>query len=139
MRVLKPKLVVSIGILCILAILLLMTKPVFAAESYSTTVNKCRSDYGLKSLKVSKELTRAATVRAEEQNVAFSHQRPDGSSWTTVSKKTYGEIIALADSIDDAIDMWLDSPTHADLLLDKDYKTFGIGQSGRYYVIEFGY
>lgn len=132
---------IAVSIIFTLFVSFLLPMSVDASSSkYLTAVNKCRATYGLSSLRETKTLHKAADTRANEQTILFSHTRPDGRVWNTVSKKTYGEILAMgAEDIDTAISMWLESPSHADLLLDKDFKTVGIARAGNYWAIEFGY
>ena len=50
-------------------------------------VNAERARYGLSALQADADLTSAACLRAQEITQTFSHTRPDGSSWSTVSQK----------------------------------------------------
>ena len=48
-------------------------------------VNQERAKYGLGALSQSSALSQAAQIRGQEIRQSFSHTRPDGSSWRTVS------------------------------------------------------
>lgn len=54
-------------------------------------INKVRKEAGLYELKYSKELEKAAKIRAKEISVSLSHTRPDGSLWNTVNPNVSGE------------------------------------------------
>ena len=83
------------------------------AVEVAAQVNAERAKYGLSSLTVSDELTRAACVRASEIVRQFSHTRPDGSSCFTVSGAAYGENIAKGQSSADRVmAAWMSSEGH---------------------------
>ena len=90
-------------------------------------VNQERKKVGLSSLKWSSELEDSAKIRASEASISWSHTRPDGSQWYTVSSATYGENLAKNyETAQDAIKAWMASESHKDNILDPDYKTLGI-------------
>lgn len=97
-----------------------------AAEVVSQ-VNAERAKYGLGSLTVSDELTRAACVRASEIVEQFSHTRPDGSSCFTVSSAAYGENIAKGQSSADRVmAAWMNSEGHRANILRESYGSIGV-------------
>ncbi|AMC94342.1 hypothetical protein AOC36_10265 [Erysipelothrix larvae] len=66
-------------------------------------------------LQWSDELSRAALIRAEEIATSFSHTRPDGTLFYTVSQQAHGENIQYASYDVDAkaaVDTWINSPGH---------------------------
>lgn len=90
-------------------------------------VNAERAKYGLSSLTVSDELTRAACVRASEIVEQFSHTRPDGSSCFTVSGAAYGENIAKGQSSADRVmAAWMSSEGHRANILRESYGSIGV-------------
>ena len=97
-----------------------------AAEVVRQT-NMERAARGLTELRVDSELTRAATVRARELVESFSHTRPDGSSWSTVSGAVSGENIARGhDSADRVMASWMSSDGHRDNILRAGYTRIGV-------------
>ena len=97
------------------------------AAEVAAQVNAERAKYGLSSLTVSDELTRAACVRASEIVQQFSHTRPDGSSCFTVSGAAYGENIAKGQSSADRVmAAWLSSEGHRANILRESYGSIGV-------------
>ena len=90
-------------------------------------VNEERASRGLGSLRMDGELTRAACVRAGEIAQSFSHTRPDGSSWSTVSASAYGENIAMGQqTAEKVIAAWMTSTSHRENILRQSYGSIGI-------------
>ena len=90
-------------------------------------VNAERAKKGLGSLKVSSELTRAAQVRALEITRKFSHTRPDGTAWRTVSREVYGENIAVGQrTADKVMAAWMTSSGHRANILRASYGSIGV-------------
>lgn len=97
------------------------------AAEVAAQVNAERVKYGLSSLTVSDELTRAACVRASEIVRQFSHTRPDGSSCFTVSGAAYGENIAKGQSSADRVmAAWMSSEGHRANILRESYGSIGV-------------
>lgn len=97
------------------------------AAEVAAQVNAERAKYGLSSLTVSDELTRAACVRASEIVRQFSHTRPDGSSCFTVSGAAYGENIAKGQSSADRVmAAWMSSEGHRANILRESYGSIGV-------------
>lgn len=107
--------------------------------------NYYRSQYGAGSLTLDSTLCDAAATRAREIASNFSHTRPDGSQWYTVSSLAHGENIIMGTGMDAdrAMTDWMNSQGHRDNILDGSYGSLGVGccQSGReiYWVQLFGY
>lgn len=107
--------------------------------------NYYRSQYGTGSLTLDSTLCDAASTRAREIASYFSHTRPDGSQWYTVSSLAHGENIIMGTGMDadSAMTDWMNSQGHRNNILDGSYGTLGVGcyQSGReiYWVQLFGY
>ena len=90
-------------------------------------VNAERAKQGLSPLRVNAELTRAACVRAGEIVQRFSHTRPDGSAWNTVSGAAYGENIAMGqNSVDKVMAAWMTSQGHRENILRASYGSIGV-------------
>ncbi|MBO4651498.1 MAG: CAP domain-containing protein [Clostridiales bacterium] len=114
------------------------------ASEVLTLVNNERAANGLAPLSWSNSLAKAAKTRATEIVVTWSHSRPDGSEWYTVSDVTYGENLAKGQSsASSAMTAWMNSADHRNNILMADYKTLGVACyacNGKYYwVQEFGY
>lgn len=90
-------------------------------------VNMEREKRGLSPLRVDAELTRAAQIRAQEISERFSHERPDGSKWRTVSGAAYGENIARGQRTPDkAMAAWMSSEGHRQNILRASYRSIGV-------------
>lgn len=90
-------------------------------------VNAERAKYGLPPVTVSAELTEAARVRAQELTESFSHTRPDGSSWSTVSSAAFAENIARGhNSASRVMAAWLTSSGHRRNILRGSYTAIGV-------------
>ena len=76
---------------------------------------------------VQADLTAAACVRAREIVELFSHTRPDGSSWSTVSSKVNGENIAMGYRTADAVMAgWMNSEGHRENILRSSFGSIGV-------------
>lgn len=90
-------------------------------------VNEERAKQGLGPLRQDAELTRAACIRAREITQKFSHTRPDGTSWSTVSGAAYGENIARGQrTADKVMAAWLTSQGHRENILRASYGSIGV-------------
>lgn len=97
-----------------------------AAQVVAQT-NAERAKYGLPELTVSSELTRAACVRAREIVEKFSHTRPDGTSWSSVSAQATGENIAKGhNSADRVMAAWMSSEGHRANILRERFGSIGV-------------
>lgn len=97
------------------------------AEQVIREVNAERARAGLGSLRADPELTRAACVRAGEIAVKFSHTRPDGSAWSTVSASAYGENIAMGQrTADKVMAAWMTSEGHRQNILRAGFGSIGV-------------
>lgn len=105
-------------------------------------LNARRAENGLQPLTRSKELSRAAKIRAKEIATNFSHTRPDGSLCFTVSSDALGENIAKDySSPEDVMAAWMASEGHKDNILTSYYHTVGTGcyydsATGTYYWVQ---
>lgn len=97
-------------------------------------VNTERAKAGLPALTVNNGASSAAQVRAKEIASAFSHTRPNGSSFSTalkeagVSYSSAGENIAYGQkSPQEVMEQWMNSAGHRANILNPDYTAIGVG------------
>ena len=114
------------------------------ASEVVALVNAERASYGLSALRVDSELTRAACVRAQEIVRQFSHTRPDGTSWSTVSSSAHGENIAMGYHTASAVmTSWMNSQGHRENILRTGFGSIGVCAytygGTTYWVQLFGY
>jgi len=97
------------------------------ADEVARQVNMERARRGLGALRVSAELNRAARIRASEITRKFSHTRPDGTPWRTVSGAAYGENIAMGQrTADKVMAAWMTSSGHRANILRPSYGSIGV-------------
>lgn len=90
-------------------------------------VNEYRAQNGLSPVRVDSDLTAAACVRSKETVASFSHTRPDGSSWSTVSSKARGENIAMGQkTAEKVMAAWMTSEGHRANILRESFTTIGV-------------
>ncbi len=90
-------------------------------------VNEQRVANGLAPLSHSTELSKAANIRAKEISVNFSHTRPDGSFWFTVSPLALGEnMVKGYNTPEEMMRAWINGESYKEMLT-KEYKTIGVG------------
>ena len=118
-----------------LAMLLALALAAAQAETYMNSyaysvieeTNLERARYGLGALRVDPELMAAARVRAGEIAQKFSHTRPDGTKWRTVSDAAYGENIARGHNNPDRVmAAWMSSSGHRQNVLKAGYGSIGV-------------
>ena len=123
------------GSLAVLAIVLIFALSVAQAETYVPSytydlideTNVERARYGLSALRVDEELMAAARERASEIARKFSHTRPDGTMWHTVSGAAYGENIARGHNNPDRVTAaWMSSNDHRKNILKASYGSIGV-------------
>ena len=97
-------------------------------------VNKYREKNGLNTLEENDYLNEMAQIRAEELPIRHSHIRPNGESLIGIYGVS-GEIFVISPKIPrEAFLAWKNSKGHNELMLKRDYETFGSG----YFVDENG-
>lgn len=106
-------------------------------------VNQERAKAGLSPMTMDKELLTSAMTRAAEVQVDFSHVRPDGTSFSSISDKVWSENIAAGNrTAEETVKQWMDSPGHRANILTPEFTTLGVGcfTQGRvcYWVQLFG-
>ena len=114
------------------------------ASEVVALVNAQRASAGLSALRVDSELTRAACVRAQELVQVFSHTRPNGTSWSTVSSRAHGENIAMGyRSASAVMTGWMNSQGHRENILRSGFGSIGVCAytygGTTYWVQLFGY
>ncbi len=104
------------------------------ADAVVKLVNQERAKAGLKSLSVNQAAAAAANVRAREIEGAFSHTRPNGSSFSTALKeqgasyRAAGENIAYGQrSAEQVMEGWMNSSGHRANILSAQYTAIGVG------------
>ena len=112
---------------------------ILAAEKVVEIVNNEREAAGLKALKANQALLVDAGIRAEEITQKFSHTRPDGSEyWTVDERRVFSEnLLKGAETAEEVVDLWMNSPHHKANILGKGAKNIGISilnQDGTWYV-----
>ena len=106
------------------------------AQSVVNQVNQERAARGLSALRVDPKLTAVAQIRAQEIVERFSHTRPDGTKWSTVSSIAYGENIAKGQrTVDKVMAAWMSSSGHRANILRASYGSIGVAcvKSGNVY------
>ena len=97
------------------------------AQSVVNQVNRERAARGLSALRVDPALTAAAQIRAREIVQKFSHTRPDGTKWSTVSSVAYGENIAKGQrTADKVMAAWMSSDGHRRNILRAGFGSIGV-------------
>lgn len=125
-------------------------------QAFLQLINTYRSGQGANALSIDPALTRAATWMATDlaARAEFSHSDSAGRSpWTRMPDCGVaipaGENLAAGSnysSAQTALSAWINSPSHRDVMVDRDFKTIGISRVyregsryGWYWVTDFGY
>ena len=98
-------------------------------------VNKERRKEGLEQLSWGTTCEAAASLRAKELMISYSHTRPDGGSWKTVcpipeSGGNAGENLMAGNAAPDpetVVEAWMNSPDHKSNILSKDFTKLSVG------------
>ena len=138
----------AIGIFAVVLFVGILINPVQAhasnEEDLVALMNQSRREAGLGEVVLDASLTSAAETRARECAVKFSHVRPNGEAWYTVSALTYGENLADATNPnqsrpENVIKAWLLSSTHRANVLRSSYTSVGVAYysdaSGDTYIV----
>ena len=105
------------------------------AEEVLRLVNEERAKVGAPELTLDDKVCKAAQVRAGELVHYFSHDRPDGSSYSTALYEadvpfymTSGENIAAGlQTPKTVVETWMSSDGHRENILDPNFKKMGLG------------
>ena len=103
-------------------------------EEVLRLVNIERAKVGAPPLRKEAPLSMAARTRAREQEILFSHTRPDGSSWLTVLLEygvnfwSAGENLFVGPTTPEAaVRGWMNSPGHRENMLNPNFTRMGVG------------
>jgi uncharacterized protein YkwD len=123
-------------------------------QAMAQAINAERAANGLPAVALSQKLTQAARYHSRDMadNNYFSHTGLTGSSpgdritQACYEWWTYGEIIAAGSAdVTTILDLWMNSAGHRAIILDPDYKDFGVGyahngnsQYRYYWTVDFG-
>lgn len=114
-------------------------------EKVFFSVNKYRKENGLVPLVWDDQLLAPATIRATEASQYWSHIRPDGRAWNTVSRHVHGENLGRKfEEPDDIMQAWMNSPGHKENILRADFRRIAVAtyrstDSTIYWCQSFGY
>ena len=128
------KAIVSFVTLCLLVFLwcpVISKASDSSADNVLAQINEYRATYGLEALTMDEGLTDVASVRAVECSQKFSHIRPNGKAWYTVSSLTNGENLAHAENYnqqkpENVVLAWMLSPGHSANVLRNSFSCVGI-------------
>jgi hypothetical protein len=110
----------------------------FGVSDIANLCNKARRQLNAPELTIDHDLMNAAQMKAEDmaKQRYFAHSSPDGTvAWDYLRKVSYNYSVAgenLAVTNQDAetvVVSWLNSPSHRDNLLSKNYSDFGVGMA----------
>ncbi len=123
---------ILLGVLIILGSFFMQKITANAAdkESVLAQINGVRTENGLKPLITDAEFDKNANTRAKEQVEGFSHTRPCGKMWYTVSPDVNRETMAHLTAKwheEVLIDAWMQSKVHKENLLSSSSSRVGIG------------
>ena len=93
-------------------------------------INCIREQNGLAPYELSEDFCKCAEIRANEQAKSYSHIRPDGTKWYTVSPLVNRENIAhltCEKQQQHIVDAWMQSESHKRNVLSPNSKNVGIG------------
>ena len=101
------------------------------ADDVLAYMNVARAEAGLPAYIVDETLQEAATTRAAECASRFSHTRPNGKAWYTVSSAAKGENLTHArneeqSNPENVVLAWLLSPKHQANVMRKSFSSVGI-------------
>ncbi|MDQ3769012.1 MAG: CAP domain-containing protein [Actinomycetota bacterium] len=109
-------------------------------------VNEIRAKRGLRQLRLERSLTGAAVFHSADMNLFdyFSHTNRVGDDAGDRARAAgYGgdageNLARYMSSAREAVQMWMDSPTHRANVLDERYRAIGVGIAGDYWTHTFG-
>ncbi len=103
------------------------------ADKVIELVNAARAKEGLSPLTKDTTLTNLSNIRSKETATLFSHQRPDGTSWSMVLKQNNVSYTAAAENIaagqntpEAVVKEWMDSPSHRANIMNSEYNKIGV-------------
>lgn len=97
------------------------------AKSTLQIVNDIRSKNGLSPVEWNNSHENSANIRSKEIKDNFSHTRPNGQPWYTVSEMLRAENIAYGQRTSHAvIDAFMNSPMHRENILNPEWTSMGV-------------
>ena len=103
------------------------------ADKVIELVNAARAKEGLSPLTKDTTLANLSNIRSKETATQFSHQRPDGTSWSTVLKQNNVSYTAAAENVaagkntpEAVVKEWMDSPSHRANIMNSNYNKIGV-------------
>lgn len=114
------------------------------AKKVLSLVNNYRKENGLGELTWDESMASAAKTRAAEASICWSHTRPNGTAWYTVSSIVKGENLAKGyATAEEAFNAWLASDGHRENILWSEFNTMYVAffeaENGWFWAQEFGY
>lgn len=136
----KKALTCLMAFLFVSVILNPVTAKASSEEDVLTLMNEVREEAGLEALTMDEDLQEVAYTRAVECSEKFSHTRPNGQAWYTVSGLTKGENLAHARNYnqqkpENVVFAWTLSQGHYANLVRGSFTSVGIA----YYSAENGH
>nr|WP_297705244.1 CAP domain-containing protein [uncultured Butyrivibrio sp.] len=113
-------------------------------EDVLAYINGVRVNAGLDILTMDSDLSEVAAVRAKECAEKFSHTRPNGQAWNTISSISKGENLAHAvnsnqQKPENVVLAWTLSSKHNENLIRKSFTSAGVAyyqsESGDTYIV----
>lgn len=103
------------------------------ADKVIELVNAARAKEGLSPLTKDTTLTNLSKIRSKETATLFSHQRPDGTSWSMVLKQNNVSYTLAAENIaagqntpEAVVKEWMNSPSHRANIMNSKYNKIGV-------------
>lgn len=103
------------------------------ADKVIELVNAARTKEGLSPLTKDTTLTNLSNIRSKETATLFSHQRPDGTSWSMVLKQNNVSYTSAAENIaagqntpEAVVKEWMNSPSHRANIMNSKYNKIGV-------------
>lgn len=103
------------------------------ADKVIELVNAARAKEGLSPLTKDTTLTNLSNIRSKETATLFSHQRPDGTSWSMVLKQNNVSYTSAAENIaagqntpEAVVKEWMNSPSHRASIMNSKYNKIGV-------------
>lgn len=103
------------------------------ADKVIELVNAARAKEGLSPLTKDTTLANLSNIRSKETTTLFSHQRPDGTSWSTVLKQNNVSYTSAAENIaagqntpEAVVKEWMNSPSHRANIMNSEYNKIGV-------------
>ena len=103
------------------------------ADKVIELVNAARAKEGLSPHTKDTTLTNLSNIRSKETATLFSHQRPDGTSWSMVLKQNNVSYTSAAENIaagqntpEAVVKEWMNSPSHRANIMNSKYNKIGV-------------